>query len=183
MRRSLSKRSTVTAMSDRFAPVFAAEAARRGLGDAQLAAIFETSAATIQRWRTGRIVPGVDRVGALAGFLDLRRSDVLALLQASQPTQPQPVRHGLNETFGGLLQRLENERGWSPADAIAATGIDRSRYYRLRSDRTTPRLADIPALAAALHVPEDQLVMSVYRTELRHGSPSTTISKPVHPRT
>ena len=69
-------------------------------------------------------------------------------------------------TFGSLLRQLENERNLSAPESFARYRIDKSRYYRFRNDLAAPHATDIPALALALDVPEEAIVLAAYRTEL-----------------
>lgn len=69
-------------------------------------------------------------------------------------------------TLGELLRRLENERNLTAVESWQRYGIDKSRYYRLRSDLSAPHATDIPTLALALGVPEETVVLAAYRTEL-----------------
>lgn len=149
-----------------FAVVFAGELARRRISDQQAADILGTSQPTVQRWRTGRVVPGPDRAVMLATFLDMRVSEVEQLLLSATRMAPAPNRVE-GEAFADLLRRLEQERGWTVTDAIDATGLDRSSYYRWRTGRTTPRLPDIPHIAGRLHVDEAEVLWAIYRSELR----------------
>jgi transcriptional regulator with XRE-family HTH domain len=153
-----------------FAVVFAGELARRQLSDQQAADILRTSQPTVQRWRSGRVIPGPDRVATLAAFLDMRISEVEQLLATATRRPPAPAR-GDGETFADLLCRLEGERGWTVIDAIEHTGLERSSYYRWRRGRTTPRLPDIPDLAARLQTDEAEILWAIYRSELRVNIP------------
>ena len=69
-------------------------------------------------------------------------------------------------TFGALLRQLEHDRNLSAPESFARYRIDKSRYYRFRNDLAAPHATDIPALALALDVPEEVIVLAAYRTEL-----------------
>jgi transcriptional regulator with XRE-family HTH domain len=149
-----------------FGMVFAASLARRQMTDQEAAAELSTTQPTIQRWRTGRVVPAIDKAAVLATFCDMRPSDMEALLRSAERVR-RVMPDTPDETLGALLHRLEYERGLSAADMIERTGIDRSRYYRLRADRTSPPLRDVPDLAARLQLDEERVVMAIYRSEIR----------------
>ena len=144
-------------------PMVARRQAELGLTDLEAGERLGVTQATVTRWRLGRAVPSDVHVKSLAAFLGVTQRDVRAALDRTpRPTSP-GTRPG---TLGDLLRRLENERNLTGAEAWQRYGIDKSRYYRLRSDLGAPHPTDIPALALAIGVPEDEVVMAAYRTEL-----------------
>ena len=151
------------------AEALGSEMGRRGLTDTRAAPLLGVSQPTVTRWRTGQVVPAESQVKTLARFLGITQRDVRDLLGESSPPLP-PETLPKVETIGVLLRVLERERGVTPADAWARYGIDKSRYYRLRLDKTVPHLVDVPELARALGVSEERVVLATYRTTIARGS-------------
>lgn len=144
--------------------LLATKMAERRLSDTAAAREIGTSQPTVTRWRHGRSFPNEMHVPALARFLGISQTKVRAAIDAmGRPATRNTTRPG---TFGALLRQLENERNLSAPDSFARYRIDKSRYYRFRNDLAAPHATDIPALAIALGVPEETIVLAAYRTEL-----------------
>jgi transcriptional regulator with XRE-family HTH domain len=154
---------------NRIAPLLAAEMATRQLNDRQTAEVIGVAQPTITRWRSAQTVPSIAEATKLAAFLRMKVSAVDAMIEEAQEVRLAATTLTGPETFGVLLRVLENERGVSPADAWQQWGIDKSRYYRLRADKVTPHLADIPDLSRGLGVSEERILWAAYRTELTRG--------------
>lgn len=135
----------------------AATIARRRWTQQQAADHLGVSQPTVLRWLKGRTMPS---------------GDVAARVRRLVGPYEAPVRKRVRsrgETVVKLLATLEAERGLSATEMIAATGLDRSRYHRLRSGTTAPNLEQIPALARALGVDEERLVLATYRSVVSRG--------------
>jgi len=151
-------------MSDTaFAELFATSMARKGLTDQEAAATIGVSQPTVTRWRLGRNQPSDEMVQVLARFCGVNPSVLRRTLV--KPIEP---RRGTGEgSLGALLKQVEFDRGIEAAEAWKRFGIDKSAWYAWRADKRAPHLHEIPALAARLGVPEERLVLAVYRTEIR----------------
>ena len=147
-------------MNNPIGAALAAAMAKRGLTDARTAELFAVSTPTITRWRTGKIIPPRRQSLALAAFTGLPLDDVDEMIAAAEPARPDDTSGA--ETLRALILHLEREQGIT----YTSTGITKSRYYRLRSGGGVLHLADIPAFAARLGVPEERVVMAVYRSAL-----------------
>lgn len=142
--------------------LLAAAQAQKGVTDTEAARMIGVSQPTITRWRLGRSLPNDDVVPKLAKFIGVADREVH---KAIQHTRPKNVVEA-DGTLGQLLRTLEAERGIEAADAWPKYGFDKSTYYRWRQDKSTPRLSELPDIAAALGVREERLVLAVYRTEV-----------------
>jgi transcriptional regulator with XRE-family HTH domain len=142
------------------------EMARRALTDSAAADLLGVSQTTITRWRNGGVAPKREHAVRIAAFTGLALGKVERMIDEASPRPaPTPIPRG-KETVGVLIRKLERDRGITPLEAWQSYGIDKSRYYRLRSDKATPHLADIPELARRLKVKDERLVLAAYRTEL-----------------
>jgi transcriptional regulator with XRE-family HTH domain len=148
------------------AEVLASRMAHRKMTDAQAAELLEVSQPTVTRWRTGRVVPSAQHAQTLAAFLDMPIKTVDKMLAGSDALDRQPMPGKGVETVGVLMRALERERGQTGVVGWKASGLEKSRYYRLRMDKAAPHLVDLPELAKALKVDEVRLVMATYRTVL-----------------
>jgi transcriptional regulator with XRE-family HTH domain len=146
------------------AELLAGEMARRHLTDTDAAAVLGVSQPTISRWRSGKVHPPLAQAEALADFLALERSTMERMIRKESGVE-RPAVTSDRETLADILIACETEHGGA-AETWKALGIDKSRYYRLRSSGSIPPLADLPVLAAKLGVTEERLVLAVYRTEL-----------------
>jgi transcriptional regulator with XRE-family HTH domain len=161
--------------TNQIAVAIASRMAERGLSDRATADLLEVSQPTISRWRTSRNVPNAREAIKLAAFLGVKVSVVDGWIRDATIIPPPVIAVDGHETVGVLLRNIEMERGLSAPDMIELLGIDKSRYYRLRSDRNTPHFADIPELATRLGVNDERLALAAYRTELSrqyHRTPS-----------
>lgn len=156
----------MTVVGRSLAEVLASRMAHRKLTDAQTAELLEVSQPTVTRWRTGRVVPAPIHAQKLAAFLDMPIRTVDRMLSGSDVLDRQPTPRKGVETVGVLMRALERERGQTAVEALEASGLEKSRYYRLRMDKAAPHLVDVPELAKALKVDEVRLVMATYRTVL-----------------
>lgn len=157
----------------------AKEMARRGLTDHAAADLLGVSQPTISRWRSGKVAPQIRHATRLAPFLGLALPKVERMIEQAYPQAPPTPRPRGPETFGVMLRTLEMERGIDAVALMHATGIDKSRFYRLRADKATPLLADIPDLAKRLRVPEERCVLAAYRTELARVGRARQVAAPV----
>lgn len=136
--------------------------ASKGVTDTQAARMIGVSQPTITRWRLGRSVPNDEVVPKLARFIGVADREVRNAIGNIRPKNPVEA----DGTLGQLLRTLESERGIEAADAWLRYSIDKSTYYRWRQDKSSPRLSELPDIAARLGVREERLVLAVYRTEL-----------------
>lgn len=143
----------------------AQEQARRGLTDGALGDLLGVTGTSVTRWRIGHTVPQARHAVRLAAFLGMPLAKVEKMIDRGT-RKPPPVPRPKTETFGVLMRSLEGERGLTTVELWQASGIDKSRFYRLRADKATPHLADIPDLARRLAVDEERAVLAAYRTEL-----------------
>lgn len=150
--------------NNRIGAAIAQEASRRGMTDSAVADLLSVSQSTVSRWRVGKVSPKQEHAVRLAAFLGIELAKVERMIDQAQPKPPPTA--GKHETVGVLIRQLEMERGITPVEAWQSYGMDKSRYYRLRQDKATPHLADIPELARALKVDDERLVLAAYRTEL-----------------
>lgn len=151
---------------NRIGIAIAQELARRGMTDRAASDLLDVSQPTVTRWRMGTTAPQIKHATRLAAFLDIPLAKVERMIEQARRRQPPAPKPKGPETFGMLMRAREAELGITAVEALSVTGIDKSRYYRLRSDNATPNLADIPDLAHRLKVPEERAVLAAYRTEL-----------------
>lgn len=147
-----------------FAELFASTMASKGLTDSEAARVLGVSQPTVTRWRQGRHVPGDDHAATLAEFCGVPEKAIHKVLSmyAAAP------RRGTGEgTFGDLIRTLEHDRNLDPSEAWRRYGVDKSTYYRWRASEASPRLHEVPTLATKLGVPEERIVMAIYRTVVR----------------
>lgn len=159
-------------MTNLIAAAIAAEMAGRSLTDRQAGELLEVAQPTITRWRTGKAIPRPHEAVKLAAFLHIGVGDVDRMILNANPRRPAPAADG-PETVGRLIRELEVDRGLTPVEMMRLCGVDKSRFYRLRSDAATPHLADVPELARRLNVDDERLALAAYRTE---------INRVAHPR-
>lgn len=144
-----------------FAQLFAGAQASKGLTDEEAARTLGVSQPTVTRWRLGRNTPNDTLVPALARFIGVTERQLVKTLVPSEPRRARGPG-----TFGELIRQLELDRQFDAAEAWKRYGFDKSTYYRWRGDLSAPRLVEVPELAVRLRVPEEQIVLAIYRTEL-----------------
>lgn len=143
----------------------ASEMARRSLGDRETGDMLGVNQSTISRWRKGVAVPQHVHSTRLAAFLGMKASQVDKLIDdAERPSWPTPPAG--TETFGQVLRQLEHERGMDAVEMWMKHGLDKARYYRLRADKATPAMADLPDLSRRLGVPVERLLTAAFHTEM-----------------
>lgn len=134
-----------------------------GISQAAAADALNVTQPTVARWCSGQNAPRPEHFGRLAQFF---HSDIASVRVAVAAHHGPTVPLADGETIERLLFDVEAERNLTGAEAWRAFGIDKSRYYRMRSGLFIPHLRDIPDLAAALGVDEGRVLWAVYRTEL-----------------
>lgn len=152
-----------TMSTDPFAVRFDMAITERALSEDEVARLLGVSQATVNRWRTGRLIPSHESAPAVARFLRVARGELEAMLDRTHDSHDM-VERG---TFGHLLRELEGQRGLTPIEMIDRYGVERSRYYRWRGNLTVPKPETIAALAAQLEVKEERIVLACYRTQIR----------------
>jgi transcriptional regulator with XRE-family HTH domain len=126
---------------------------RAGLTQSALAEAAQVQPTAIAQWETGRRVPQVDTVRALADALRLAPVDLLDVDPDHDPT----------------LQQLRAGGGLSQAQAAAAAGLPRTTYSMIeRGENVTLSPADATAIAGALGVSEHAVKAGHARSRARY---------------
>lgn len=113
-----------------------------GLSQLALAEAVNVHVRTVVAWETGRQIPRVDAVAALARALHVDPADLLAPVEGAAPT----------------LQQLRAAAGKTQQQVAAEAGLLRTTYVKIELGGTE-RLADTDpaALGRALGVTEEQI--------------------------
>jgi transcriptional regulator with XRE-family HTH domain len=73
--------------------------------------------------------------------------------QASDPAHAEPADNALEQAIGRQVRRFRKQLDMSVADLCSATGLSQGMVSKIENGNTSPSLATLSALSAALNVP------------------------------